>query len=120
MALTTMNMAPRYSFLPKKCTDGGVDLFLQPSRSQQKLNRGCNHLEDRHGAARLSPVIGTAQATAARASLPTNGFGPVLFDRQEERPEAHTINYLRPIMVYSSDRGHPKRRRLVNSIGRSS
>jgi hypothetical protein len=30
---------PRYTFLPRKRTDGGVTLFLQPSRSQQKLNR---------------------------------------------------------------------------------
>ena len=39
MALIKMTTAPRYTFLPRKRTDGGVTLFLQPSRSQQKLNR---------------------------------------------------------------------------------
>jgi len=38
MALIKMTTAPRYTFLPRKRTDGGVALFLQPSRSQQKLN----------------------------------------------------------------------------------
>ena len=39
MALIKMTTAPRYTFLPRNRTNGGVTRFLQPSRSQQKLNR---------------------------------------------------------------------------------
>jgi hypothetical protein len=39
MALIKITIAPRETFLPRKRTDSGVILFLQPSRSQQKLNR---------------------------------------------------------------------------------
>jgi hypothetical protein len=38
MALITMMMALKYTFGPRKRTDGGVVLFRQPSRSQQKLS----------------------------------------------------------------------------------
>ncbi len=39
IALIKMTTTPRYTFLPRKRTDGGVARLLQPSRSQQKLNR---------------------------------------------------------------------------------
>jgi len=38
MAASKMTTAPRYTFRPRNRTDGGVILFLQPSRSQQKLS----------------------------------------------------------------------------------
>lgn len=38
MAATKMTTAPRYTFRPRNRADGGVILFLQPSRSQQKLS----------------------------------------------------------------------------------
>jgi len=39
IAATSMTITLTYTFLPRKRTDGGAARFLQPSRSQQKLNR---------------------------------------------------------------------------------
>ena len=47
-------------------------------------------------APKCARVIGTMQATAARASFLPSRIGQVLVDRQEERPETPTSMQLMP------------------------
>jgi hypothetical protein len=108
IALIKMTTAPRSTFLPRKRTDGGLTLFPQPSRAQQKLNRRlCS-------SGRSSGPPRGARGSLAQCRRPpqvhpfcrVQSARSLSIDKRNDQklaPRSHS----RPIIVCSLDRGHP-------------